>query len=67
MLAEDVELCDMVQRGLESRTYERGVLNSNENGVLHLHNLLREAVPGAQVKRLPSQQRPYNLVTLQVP
>jgi SAM-dependent methyltransferase len=29
--------------------------------------LLREAVPGAQVKRLPSQQRPYNLVALQVP
>jgi len=29
--------------------------------------LLREAVPGAQVKRLPSQQRSYNLVALQVP
>jgi SAM-dependent methyltransferase len=29
--------------------------------------LLREAVPGAQVQRLPSQQRPYNLVALQVP
>ena len=29
--------------------------------------LLREAVPGAQVKHLPSQQRPYNLVALQVP
>ena len=29
--------------------------------------LLREAVPGAQVKRLPSQQRPYNLVALQIP
>jgi SAM-dependent methyltransferase len=29
--------------------------------------LLREAVPEAQVKRLPSQQRPYNLVALQVP
>lgn len=29
--------------------------------------LLREAVPGAQVERLPSQQRPYNLVVLQVP
>jgi phenylpropionate dioxygenase-like ring-hydroxylating dioxygenase large terminal subunit len=46
VLDEDVELCDMVQRGLESRTYERGVLNANENGVLNLHNLLREAVPG---------------------
>jgi uncharacterized protein YbjQ (UPF0145 family) len=29
--------------------------------------LLREAVPGAQVQCLPSQQRPYNLVALQVP
>ena len=29
--------------------------------------LLREAVPGAQVNSLPSQQRPYNLVALQVP
>ena len=29
--------------------------------------LLREAVPGAQVQRLPSQQRPYNLVALQIP
>jgi hypothetical protein len=29
--------------------------------------LLHEAVPGAQVQRVPSQQHPYNLVTLQVP
>lgn len=29
--------------------------------------LLHEAVPGAQVERLPSQQRPYNLVALHVP
>jgi Rieske 2Fe-2S family protein len=46
VMDEDVELCDMVQLGLESRTYERGVLNSNERAVLNLHNLLREAVPG---------------------
>ena len=46
VMDEDVELCDMVQRGLESHTYERGVLNSNERAVLNLHNLLREAVPG---------------------
>ena len=30
VMDEDVELCDMVQLGLESRTYERGVLNRNE-------------------------------------
>ena len=29
--------------------------------------LLREAIPGARVERLPSQQRPYNLVALQIP
>jgi hypothetical protein len=45
-MAEDVELCDAVQLGLESRTYERGVLNRNENGVLAFHDLLRQAVPG---------------------
>ena len=43
---EDVELCDMVQLGLESRTYERGVLNRNENGVLALPRPAARAVPG---------------------
>ena len=46
VMDEDVELCDDVQRGLESRTYERGVLNDNENAVRNFHDLLREAVPG---------------------
>jgi len=46
VMDEDVELCDGVQRGLESRTYERGVLNDNENAVRNFHDLLREAVPG---------------------
>jgi hypothetical protein len=32
-----------------------------------LLTLLREAVPGAKVERIPSQQRPYNLAALQVP
>jgi hypothetical protein len=36
----------MVQAGLESQTNERGVLNRNENGVLHFHDLLRAHVPG---------------------
>jgi hypothetical protein len=43
---EDVELCDGVQEGLESLTYERGVLNRNEAAVLHFHDQLRAAVPG---------------------
>ncbi|HET7428304.1 MAG TPA: RHO alpha subunit C-terminal catalytic domain-containing protein, partial [Gaiellales bacterium] len=46
VMDEDVELCDQVQLGLESRTYERGVLNRNENGVLAFHEMLRAAVPG---------------------
>jgi hypothetical protein len=29
--------------------------------------LLQEAVPAARVELIPSQQRPYNLVALQVP
>jgi hypothetical protein len=51
-----------------SRVLERGGI---EEYTLYtcaeLLALLREAVPGAQVQRLPSQQRPYNLVVLQVP
>jgi Rieske 2Fe-2S family protein len=46
VMDEDVELCDGVQLGLESLTYERGVLNRNEAAVLHFHDQLRQAVPG---------------------
>ena len=46
VMDEDVELCDGVQRGLESLTYERGVLNRNEAGIQHFHDQLRAAVPG---------------------
>jgi phenylpropionate dioxygenase-like ring-hydroxylating dioxygenase large terminal subunit len=46
VMDEDVVLCDGVQEGLGSLTYERGVLNDSENAVRHFHDLLREAVPG---------------------
>ncbi len=46
VMDEDVVLCDGVQDGLGSLTYERGVLNDNENAVGHFHDLLRDAVPG---------------------
>ncbi len=46
VMDEDVELCDGVQEGLESLTYQRGVLNRNEAAVLHFHNMLRETIPG---------------------
>jgi phenylpropionate dioxygenase-like ring-hydroxylating dioxygenase large terminal subunit len=46
VMDEDVTLCDGVMRGLRSLTYERGVLNDNENAVFHFHEQLREHVPG---------------------
>jgi phenylpropionate dioxygenase-like ring-hydroxylating dioxygenase large terminal subunit len=46
VMDEDVELCDGVQEGLESLTYERGLLNRNENAVAHFHTQLRAAMPG---------------------
>jgi choline monooxygenase len=46
VMDEDVQLCDGVQEGLESLTYQRGVLNRNEAAVLNFHNMLREAIPG---------------------
>jgi len=52
-----------ISRGLEWCGIEEYTLYT----CAELLALLREAVPGAQVKRLPSQQRPYNLVALQVP
>ncbi|TAN04816.1 MAG: aromatic ring-hydroxylating dioxygenase subunit alpha [Rhodanobacteraceae bacterium] len=41
---QDVEMCEIVQRGLESGSYVAGRLNpKRENGVHHFHELLREA------------------------
>jgi phenylpropionate dioxygenase-like ring-hydroxylating dioxygenase large terminal subunit len=48
VMDEDVVLCDGVQEGLESLTYERGVLNRNEAAVLHFHDMLRETVTGIE-------------------
>ncbi len=40
---EDIELCEMVQRGLQSRTYNQGRLSvKRENGVHHFHSLVHE-------------------------
>jgi choline monooxygenase len=40
---EDIGLCESVQRGLRSATYERGRYSvRRENGVHHFHMLLRE-------------------------
>jgi len=40
---EDIGLCESVQRGLRSATYDRGRYSvRRENGVHHFHMLLRE-------------------------
>jgi choline monooxygenase len=40
---EDIHICEAVQRGLQSATYERGRYSvKRENGVHHFHMLLSE-------------------------
>jgi choline monooxygenase len=44
---EDVTICEAVQRGLRSRTYDRGRFSvRRENGVHHFHGLLAAALVG---------------------
>ncbi len=41
--AEDIEICEVVQRNLRSRVYDRGRYSAKrENGVHHFHSLLHE-------------------------
>jgi len=45
--AEDVEICEHVQRGLSSRSYTQGRYSvKRENAVYHFHCLLKEAFGG---------------------
>ena len=40
---EDIEICEQVQRGLQSQTYQQGRFSvKRENGVHHFHQLLHE-------------------------
>jgi choline monooxygenase len=40
---EDIKICENVQKGLQSRTYDRGRYSvKRENGVHHFHSLLEE-------------------------
>lgn len=40
---EDIKICENVQKGLRSRTYDRGRYSvKRENGVFHFHSLLEE-------------------------
>jgi len=44
---EDIAICEAVQRGLASRTYDRGRYSvRRENGVHHFHRLYAEAMNG---------------------
>jgi choline monooxygenase len=44
--AEDMHICEAVQRGLQSTTYDRGRYSvKRENGVHHFHGLLAEFLP----------------------
>jgi choline monooxygenase len=45
---QDIDMCEIVQRGLASGSYRAGRLNpKRENGVHHFHELLREAYRAA--------------------
>jgi choline monooxygenase len=40
---EDIQICEIVQRNLRSRVYDRGRYSAaRENGVHHFHSLLHE-------------------------
>ena len=46
---QDIDMCEIVQRGLESGSYHAGRLNPRrENGLHHFHELLREAYRAAR-------------------
>jgi choline monooxygenase len=46
---QDIDMCEIVQRGLESGSYRAGRLNpKRENGVHHFHELLRVAYRAAR-------------------
>jgi choline monooxygenase len=52
---EDIKICQNVQKGLQSRTYDRGRYSvKRENGVFHFHRLLEEFMGAPPV---PSEPR----------
>jgi phenylpropionate dioxygenase-like ring-hydroxylating dioxygenase large terminal subunit len=52
---EDRLLCERVQRGLASPSYEPGPLSGLENWMLEFHDLLRERIPEIRLARPPAQ------------
>ncbi|MBV9345364.1 MAG: aromatic ring-hydroxylating dioxygenase subunit alpha [Gammaproteobacteria bacterium] len=52
---EDQFLCERVQQGLASDSYEPGPLSSIEHWMLEFHNLLRERIPEARLATAPAR------------
>jgi phenylpropionate dioxygenase-like ring-hydroxylating dioxygenase large terminal subunit len=52
---EDRLLCERVQRGLASPSYEPGPLSRLEGWMFELHELLRERIPEARLPQAPAQ------------
>jgi len=46
---EDNDLTARVQEGLGSSLYRAGVIGGRENGLLHFHDLIRDAIPAAAI------------------
>ena len=46
---EDNDLTDRVQEGLGSSLYRAGVIGARENGLKHFHDLIRDAIPAANI------------------
>jgi phenylpropionate dioxygenase-like ring-hydroxylating dioxygenase large terminal subunit len=53
--AEDRWLCERVQRGLASSSYEPGPLSALEGWVLEFHNLIRSKIPEARLLQVPER------------
>jgi phenylpropionate dioxygenase-like ring-hydroxylating dioxygenase large terminal subunit len=52
---EDEFLCDRVQRGLGSRSYEPGPLSTLESCMLQFHELLRSRIPEVREPHAPAR------------
>jgi len=49
---EDIAVCEQVQRGLRSRSYDRGRFSAlRENGVLHFQSLVSEFLKGGKAAK----------------
>ena len=55
---QDIAICEAVQKGLKSRTYERGRYSvRRENGVHHFHSLYARAMGAPHPDPLPPGER----------